>query len=241
MTYTRSKETNRSSIEMLRSLPAVFGLKDVMTLFDMPSNTDAMKAITRWKAKGWAVPFGPRAGIYFNRYISPDHDDRKTALDKLLRLPFVVIGMNAIRHGGWTTQRGGEIEIAVPVTASIQTHPKAYGILFCPRSPRWFDKIQDHVSTPNDGIYGLPTLTPEYALADILLSKAGRLRKDKKVWDAPPDDILPEIDDPADVIQRCLEAADTMGVSRQDMIAFLSEVEHLQDDIDEVASASLSP
>lgn len=223
---------------MLRALPSVFSLGDVEIMFDMPT-TDAVKAISRWKEKGYAAALGPRTGVFYNRFLSPHHDDRRLALDKILRLPYAVIGINALRHGQWVTQRGGVLEIAAPVTAGIQTHPKVNGVVFCPRPAGWFDKVNGQVCEAEDGVYGLPTLSPAYALADILLSKAGLTRKDNKVWDADPDDILPEVDEPEDVIIQCREAAIALGVPLDRARDFLSQVPHLADCINVFDGASV--
>lgn len=217
---------------MLRQLPAVFSRKDVETSFDM-SPVDTTKAIGRWKEKKLAHPVGTKTGYYYNRFRSPERDDIKLALDRIVRLPYLVIGANALRHAGWTDQRGGEIEVAVPVNAAVQSYPQIEGFLLLPRSAGWFDLVWEHSTTR--GIHGLRTLDPEYALVDVIMSRLGLTRKDDKawhkVWRADPDDIHPP-GDAVETISRCRTAALEMDAPLDDVRKYLSRIGELSDDID---------
>lgn len=209
----------------------MFSRKEVEAKFGM-SHDDVSKALTRWKSNGLVGDTGARTGVYYNRLVSPDQDDLAAALDRIVRLPHLVIGANALRHAGWVTQRGGELEIAVPVTSAVQSYPAVNDILFCPRPDGWFDKAWKNSTSSKHGIYGIRTLKPEYALVDIIMAKAGLTRKSDKVWRANPDDILVDGEDPEIVLRRCREAALVMGAPLDKVREFLSEISHLEDDIE---------
>ena len=174
----KSEKVNISTINRLLSMPAIIDINMLMR-----------EGMSRETAKNWAQraadrqmidPAGPRLGVYYN--LIKDRAGRKKYLGELLIREFstpVVIGATAINAHGWTTQMPRQLEVAVPVTHNRRRSPQVYGAFIVPRSLLWYKRVAGHVT--NTGLYGLPLLDPEYALADCY--------RYRDTWVPDPDDI----------------------------------------------------
>lgn len=174
----KSERSNISTVQRLLSMPAIIDIDMLVR-----------EGMSRETAKNWAQravdrkmidPAGPRLGIYYN--LIKDRAGRSRHLGDLLIREFstpVVIGASAINAHGWTTQMPRHLEIAVPVTHNRRRVPQVFGAILVPRSLLWYKRIAGHVT--NTGLYGLPLLDPEYALADCY--------RYRDTWVPDPDDI----------------------------------------------------
>lgn len=203
----------QSSFDRLRDLEAVFSLADLQTLYGLDDRT-ARVYVARWAKKGLVRRFG--GGVYFN--LVKDENGPSTrlaeALDKLLRVPVVIVGGAAITAGGWTTQVHRKIEIAVPVIRGSLTVPSTEGdVMLTPRYSGWFRKLAASAETGGDGI---PVASPEYALADALLANRRSLSAGRPVTVPPPDEIdMGEFDSAA--LEKVREAMRALGASEAEV------------------------
>ena len=202
------------SVERLRELDPVFSLADLQTAAGLDYRLARQYAV-RWTERGLIQRFG--GGVYYN--LIKDHEGPSTrlpeAVDKLLRLPVVVVGGAAVHAGGWTTQIHRKIEIAVPVVRGSLTVPATEGnVTLTPRYMDWFMKLA--ASAEGSGEAGLPVASPEYALADALLSSRRTLSAKRPVEAPPPDEIdMGEFDFAA--LERVREAIRDLGGSEQEV------------------------
>lgn len=75
----------------------------------------------------------------------------------------VIIGVEAARRAGWTTQIPVRYEVAIELDAHLQPNDM---FVFQPRSAAWFKAVHEHLN--GDRAFGLPWLSPAWALADML-------------------------------------------------------------------------
>lgn len=179
--------TNVSSLERLAALGPVFSVADVQAHFGFDADR-AKTYLRRWVAGGLASRFG--GGVYFNLVADREGPARRVAeaVDKLLRLPSVVVGGTALNAGGWTTQVHRRLEIAVPVMRGSLTVPATeHGVVLTPRYPSWFRALR--ASAPAAAPGDIPVASPEMALADALLSGRRSLSSRRQVEAPPPDEI----------------------------------------------------
>lgn len=248
-----TKVTRRNTVAMLKQLPSIFDIKDVMTTFGS-SRSVAIQYCVRWKSRELIESMGAdaingdqdrqgRLGIYYNT-LKPTRSRLKSVLDRVVRGPYMVIGKSALNQGFLTTQIAQVKEIAVPTDPSIRTYPSVKGVQFLLRPLGWFESMRGHSV---EGYDDLPTATAEYALVDTLRSrmiyKSSRINK---VWHVDPDDIsLNDNQAETDVIKRCYEAAYDLNVPIETVKEYLAQVADLEDYIEEVdpddLEASLAP
>lgn len=217
--------TRRSSYSMLRSLPAVFDIRDMEITLEMDRNY-IKNTVHRWSEREMIVPLGPRAGVYFNLVADPKGPQGriKEAVTKLLGpgRPVIGIGAMALHHHGWTTQRPYLRELAVPVSAFDRTIPQMKGIIGVGRLKGWFQAV---LQRSEEGVDGFLIAPPEFALVDAIKAKgAGRL------WNPDPSDISLPVDVDADeVVRRIEEAADLLKVDTDQVREFVAEIDGLED------------
>lgn len=161
-----------SSIQRLLSLPALFSGRDLTVRFQWTSKA-ASQYLYLWKKRGLVKPLGGHSDVFANTLVQPQPD-----WDAALRLAMpsaVVVGIEALRRAGWTTQVPHLPEVVV------QAGGPRYAIehfTVKPKPAPWFEDsrpgIQDHC------------LSPAWALADMLNGAGWRdtgLQPDDIDWD----------------------------------------------------------
>jgi hypothetical protein len=161
-----------SSIQRLLSLPALFSGRDLTVRFQWTSKA-ASQYLYLWKKRGLVQPLGGHSDVFANTLVQPQPD-----WDAALRLAMpsaVVVGIEALRRAGWTTQVPRLPQVVV------QAGEPRYAVEHFTVSPQpalWFEcsqaGIQDHC------------LRPAWALADMLKGAGWRdtgLQPDDIDWD----------------------------------------------------------
>lgn len=193
-----------SAVGRLRSLRALFSLRDVTMRHGMSPDT-ARNAISRWKANRLVAPAGPKLGWYYNLIVDPD--GRDAHLGDAITAVFgtaVVIGATVLNDRGWTPQRPMATMVAVP---QARSYPKIDGALVYGRPAEWYLRVHAAINCEfgraGPGRFGLPSLPPEFALADMLKHR-------DCLHSLAPDDIeIPDDEMQPDVLA---EAFETLGV-----------------------------
>lgn len=203
-----------SPIDRLRMLDPVFTLGEMQSVCGLEYSLARLYA-TRWTERKLIQRFGQ--GVYFNliRDEEAPKKRRHEALRKLLGVPFVMVGGAAIHAAGWTTQNHHRFEIAVPVVHGSFSLPSTEGdMMLTPRYVSWFKKLE--ASAGSEQVDGLPTASPEYALADALLSAKRGLPSKRPVYAPPPDEIdMSEFDEAA--LARVREAMFDLGAKENEI------------------------
>lgn len=150
---------NISAIERLQSLPAVFRGADLTVRFQWTSKT-ASQYIYLWKRRKLVEDLGGHSDVFVNLLV-----DRQANWEKALLTAMpsaVLIGIEALRMAGWTTQ------IPRPAVAvkAWQSVYKTARFEINPRDQEWFDAVRQGMIANRSG--GLPQLAPAWALADLL-------------------------------------------------------------------------
>ena len=206
-----SGPTRISALQRLRSLAPVFSLADLEVLFDFEPVVARVTA-GRWCKARLAERLG--GGVYFNLIADPDGPRSRMgeALDKLLRRPVVLVGGAVLHRAGWTTQVHRSFDIAVPVARGKRTLPRIrLGHALVPRTAHWHAVLRAHVA-PELGLPGIPSLTPEMALADALLMKGRPLVRRYPTYVVPPDELDLEELTPVH-FRRVIEALCALGAT----------------------------
>lgn len=136
------------------SLPALFSGRDLTVRFQWTSKA-ASQYLYLWKKRGLVQPLGGHSDVFANTLVQPQ-PDWEAAL-RLAMPSAVVVGTEALRRGGWTTQVPRLPEVYV------QAGEPQYAVehfTVKPKPARWFEDsrpgVQDH------------SLRPAWALADML-------------------------------------------------------------------------
>jgi hypothetical protein len=157
-----------SARERLLILPEVFSDNTVARMFDLNSN-EAAVLLSRWKAAGIIGSAGPRAGIYFNLVKNPNGAIEHVVDALLMVYPSSILcGESVLNAAGWTTQIPSSVSVAV---LARRSYPSMYGFKIVGRPIGWMQKVHPFIIRPDDAsftTYGLPSLPPALALADIL-------------------------------------------------------------------------
>ena len=153
--------TQVSAIERLRSLPALFRGADLTVRFQWASKT--AHYLYLWKRRGLVQGLGGHSDVYANLLTQPQ-PDWEAAL-RMAMPSAVVMGVEALRRAGWTTQVPQRPTVAVQARQPVYT---VVPFVATPREPTWFEQVQPGVQPSGPG--GLPTLRPAWALADLLRS-----------------------------------------------------------------------
>lgn len=227
-----------SPFHLLSGMPPVFDLRELEIL----SGTSHEYAITlayRWRRAGYIEMFAEE--VYFNLVRDPQAREHHLplAVEKALPLPHLKIGMSALHEAGWTTQIDKKPELAVLTTRTVRGWKKLNHVTVEGRGSRWFD-----VAWRNsyEGTGGFRYLNPAYALVDCIMARERFLalppERRKKAWDQnaviwhpDPDDV--DIQDPADAVQSLAMATEELNADPEVVVAYLSEVDGLEDMLDE--------
>jgi hypothetical protein len=152
--------TQVSAFERLRDLPALFRGGDLTRRFGWTSKT-ASQYLYLWKRRGLVQGLGGHSDVYAN-LLAGRHPDWEGAV--VMAMPSaVLVGIEALRRAGWTTQLVQRPTVAVksgcPVFKTDHFDPVT-------RDPHWFDQVASGIEGSPDE--GLRTLRPAWALADLL-------------------------------------------------------------------------
>lgn len=167
--------TRVSAVQRLLSLPDAFSLNLCASLLGIEKGV-AKVYLSRWAAAGYVKASGPRTGFYFN--VLKNRSSTSEFLPQAIlhvHPTALVRGATVIHASGMTTQVSHQIDVAVLAPAN-RAHTD--GFAEWPKSKRWYVAMQD--MKLKDGLFGLPALQPEAALADMF---------------ATPNDWHPDIDD----------------------------------------------
>ncbi len=149
-----------SAFERLRNLPALFRGGDLTRRFGWTSKS-ASQYLYLWKRRGLVQALGGHSDVYANLLVSR-HPDWDAAV--VMAMPSaVLIGIEALRRAGWTTQISQRPTVAVRAGHALFTMDHFEVIS---RGASWFDEIAPGIA--GDSREGLPTLRPAWALAEQL-------------------------------------------------------------------------
>lgn len=170
-----SEKKQVSALERLRGLPDVFRGADLTVRFDWTSKT-ASQSLYQWKQRDLIGALGGHSDVFVNLVVSP-----YPQWEKALRLAMptaVIVGLEALRQGGWSTQVPHRPSVAVSRDQSVFTvNPFEVES----RAPAWFQTAAAGIVKRSAS--SLPILKPAWALADLLRKSAWG---DFGLW---PDDI----------------------------------------------------
>lgn len=148
--------TQISSIQRLLSLPALFSGKDLTIRFQWTSKA-ASQYLYLWKKRGLVQSLGGHGDVFANTLVQPQ-PDWEAAL-RLAMPSAVIVGVEALRRSGWTTQVPSQPEVFVQAREP-QFSVERFTVK--PKSATWFEAsqpgIRDHC------------LHPAWALAELLKS-----------------------------------------------------------------------
>jgi len=212
MSQPTAATSRASTVNRLLSLPDAFSLNAFATLLGIDKGV-AKVYLSRWSALGYVKSSGPRTGFYFN-VLKNRAAPSECLSDAILHVyPTAMVRGATILHAtGKTTQVPHEISVAVLAPIN-RAHTEGYSEVAKPK--RWYVSVQTMRS--KDGLFGLPALEPEMALADLY---------------ATPNDWHPDIDD--------------LEVDEFDWVKFKSACDILGVDVpqqlqDEVTAACAAP
>jgi hypothetical protein len=150
-----------SAIERLKGLPPVFRGSDLTMRFQWTSKT-ASHYLYLWKRRSLVAPLGGHSDVYVNT-LKVEHPDWERAL--LTAMPSaVVVGIEALRRAGWTTQIPTRPTVAVASDQPVySTHP----FQISARPAAWFAATRPGIACdlPREAA---SVLAPAWALADLL-------------------------------------------------------------------------
>ena len=147
-----------SAIDRLRELPDIFTGPEATIRFGWSSKTTS-QYLYLWKRRGLIDPLGGHSDVFANLLVQPKPDWERALVRAMPSA--MIIGVDALRRAGVTTQIPARPEAAVDKTHRVfQT--QQFDIV--QKSPEWFKIVEP-------GIYregGIRALKPEWALADML-------------------------------------------------------------------------
>lgn len=167
-----------SAIERLMILPALFRGADLTVRFRWTSKT-ASQYLYLWRQRELVQSLGGHSDVHANLLKDPAPNWERAVL---MAMPTaVIIGVEALRREGWTTQIQRRPALAVNRTRPMfDVEP----VDVIPRAPGWFEAIRPGIRDHRPA--ALPVLRPAWALADMLKTEGwGRcgLWPDDIYWD----------------------------------------------------------
>ncbi len=172
-----------SAVSRLQLLPDFFRGADLTIRFQWTSKT-ASQYLYLWKKRGLVAALGGHTDVYANLL-----RNQNPQWEKALRASMptsTVIGIEALRRAGWTTQIPQRPVVAVNVSQSVFT-VDSFEIVA--RDAVWFENVQYAVVHENSS--DLPVLRPAWSLADMLRVRGWNgsgLDPDDIDWDQVNDD-----------------------------------------------------
>ena len=160
--------TRKSARELLRCLPSIFLGVNVTIGFRWTSKK-ASNYLYRWQLMGLVQAFGGRSDVFAKLVPNPQCAGTVIRPNWLQALQMampgsVVIGVEALREAGWTTQ--------IQQRPSVAVNPAAHKVFSTEhfevetRSAAWFKKVAAGIRRKGFGV-----LAPAWALADMLHSQ----------------------------------------------------------------------
>lgn len=149
-----------SAIDRLRRLPEIFRGGDLTVRFQWQSRR-ASHYLYLWKRRGLVEPLGGHSDVFANLLLTTTPDWEKAL--QMAMPSAVIIGVEALRRAGWTTQVPSRPEVAVDATGPMFSTER-FDIK--PRVPSWFEAVRDGLT--GDRMMGPQALSPAWALADLL-------------------------------------------------------------------------
>ena len=162
MTPMTPMRQQTSAIVRLQSLPPVFRGADLTIRFQWTSKA-ASQYLYLWKRRGLVQGLGGHSDVYANLLSNPTPDWEKAVLAAMPSA--LIIGVEALRRAGWTTQVPHRPTVAVNQKQPVYSIEPFEVEL---RGPKWFEATQSALQSPSAP--ALPTLRPPWALADMLLT-----------------------------------------------------------------------
>lgn len=173
-----------SAIERLLSLPPIFRGSDLTVRFQWTSKT-ASHYLFLWKQRGLVRGLGGHSDVFANLLTNPAPSWEQALV---MAMPSAtVVGVEALRRAGWTTQAQRKPTVAVRADQPIFTLSKpvtqknmaiesyqAYGFegfVVQKRKVAWFERVKEGAVLLADN--AAPVLKPAWALADILATEGG--------------------------------------------------------------------
>ena len=173
-----------SALERLNSLPEIFRGSDLTVRFGWTSKA-ASQYVYLWKKRNLVKALGGHSDVYVNM-LRTEHPNWEKAV--LMAMPkALVIGIEALRQAGWTTQIPQRPTLA---TAKWEVVYSTDPYEMIPKDESWFALVRPGM--PGGRTTGLPTLRPAWALADLLKDAEWG---DMGLW---PDDIVADAITPQD-------------------------------------------
>lgn len=163
------KSAYTSGIDRLNQLPAFFSLNTLVRTSGWDRATAKM-ALSRWTAKRWVKPAGPRAGTYFNLIADKSAADLHLVTAILHEYPSAILGGESVLHSaGWTTQIPSALTVYVEARRS---YVGITGVELRGRPVAWFRSLAAAGAIQTNGAdginaYGLRFVAPAWALADL--------------------------------------------------------------------------
>lgn len=149
-----------SAIERLRSLPPLFRGSDLTVRNQWTSKT-ASQYLYLWSRRGYVVPLGGHSDVFANVLMG-----ERVNWEQALRMAMpsaVLVGVEALRRAGWTTQ------VPVTPTAAVRADQPVYRVnpfAIEARGRSWFATVLPGLPPAEPA--ALPVLAPAWALADLL-------------------------------------------------------------------------
>ncbi|MEI8325776.1 MAG: hypothetical protein WCH44_10515, partial [Betaproteobacteria bacterium] len=152
---SRARPTRQvSTFLRLLSLPAIFSGSDLTMRFQWTSRK-ASHYLYLWKKRGLVQALGGHSDVFANILIQPQ-PDWDSALCAAMPSA-VVVGVEALRRAGWTTQI--QVRPDVAVDESMPVFSVSHFTVLA-RPPSWFAQSKRGIKNG--------CLTPAWALADML-------------------------------------------------------------------------
>jgi hypothetical protein len=173
----------RSGRDRLLELPDVFSVAVLSRVMNI-AKPAALVYLSRWSQRRWVAPAGPRTGIYFNLVRLPKAESELRTEALRMRYPSATLcGASVLHAAGWTTQIPANMHVAIEAR---RTYAQFTEFELHPRPLEWFRVAQaDHAllaaTAASFSSYGLRTLSPAWALADLMETKGA--------WHPDPDDL----------------------------------------------------
>ncbi len=149
-----SKQRAVSALQRLMSLPAIFSGKDLTVRFGWTSK-NASQYLYLWKRRGLVQALGGHSDTFANLIVQPRVDWEECLRHALPSA--VIVGVEALRRRGWTTQIQARPEVAVQDSMPVYTVDP---FTVSARPAAWFDVSRKGIANG--------ALAPAWALADML-------------------------------------------------------------------------
>ncbi len=168
-----------SAIERLQGLPPVFRGSELTIKFHWTSKT-ASHYLYLWKKRKLVAPLGGHSDEFVN-LLRSDSPDWERAL-MLVHPSAVLMGLEALRQCGWSTQIPARPTVAVD---EGEPHMAIEHFAIVRKPQRWMRAARQGLC--HQKTTGIPVLRPAWALADLIKSEgwgACGLQPDDIDWDA---------------------------------------------------------